>query len=210
MSKLNKFYVGAKVRLNRDIPVLSGTFAKGHEFFVKSIDEYGPNLIDENGKHLLGMGRVLEAMELVEIVDSAQAITAAKLSAEDEAKMMADSLEKSTGLGIEVVKVIETLPTKVWLESDLFGGYSVMICHEGMNPFEFAHFNYDYAYTSNASIRSMAIKFAQEKLGAGANIEIRQRELMPSNLKAEDLRMQIEGLQYVLDCLTESESNSAP
>lgn len=55
---------------------------------------------------------------------------------------------------IKQVEIVKIYPTKYWVERDFFGGSHVMMQHEGMNAFEYASFNYDYAYTSNAGVHT--------------------------------------------------------
>jgi hypothetical protein len=51
---------------------------------------------------------------------------------------------------IPEVKIVEILPTKIWKDYDMFGGVTIKMQHQGMEPFDFVKINYDYAYTSNA------------------------------------------------------------
>ena len=61
---------------------------------------------------------------------------------------------------------------KIWIESDFLGSQYVMIQHEdGVDePFCYCAFNYDYAHTSNSTIRREAESMA-ERLGAEKPIE---------------------------------------
>jgi hypothetical protein len=76
----------------------------------------------------------------------------------------------------EQVVVVEILPTKVWIESDFFGGKHVMRQHEGHEPFCFCSFWYSYEHTSNAQIHRNAEDMARS-LGAQDPIEHRHRPL---------------------------------
>lgn len=75
---------------------------------------------------------------------------------------------------IPVVTLVEILPTKVWVEDDLFGSRHVMLQHEGFEPFNYASFYYNYAYTSNAGTWDAANRLAVE-LGATEPVEHRNR-----------------------------------
>lgn len=65
-----------------------------------------------------------------------------------------------------------------------------------MEPFVYARFGYDYAYTSNAGTWDAAKKLALS-LGATEPIEVRQGE-MPEMPTADDLRKQISELTSML------------
>ena len=73
---------------------------------------------------------------------------------------------------IKTAKIVKILPTRIWIESDIFGTRHVVMQHEGYEPFSYATFNYDYAYTSNIITVARAEKLAKE-LGAVAPIEHR-------------------------------------
>ena len=53
--------------------------------------------------------------------------------------------------------IVKILPTQYWVESDLFGGKHIMIQHEGMQPFCYCSFHYNYAYTGNSQIHQEAV-----------------------------------------------------
>lgn len=72
--------------------------------------------------------------------------------------------------GLEVT----ILPTYIWLERDLFGGYDVVMQHEGLKPFVFASLFYDWRYTDNASIHAQAVALAVS-LGAQEPVEVRRQ-----------------------------------
>jgi hypothetical protein len=65
---------------------------------------------------------------------------------------------------IQQATIVEILPTAYWVESDFFGGKHIMIQHEGMEPFCYCSFHYNYAYTSNATIHNQAVRM-MENLG---------------------------------------------
>jgi len=77
---------------------------------------------------------------------------------------------------IQTVELVEVLPTAIWIESDFFGSQSVMLQHQGCEAFEYARFNYDYRYTSNAGIYAAAANLAKQ-LGAVEPIEYRHRAI---------------------------------
>lgn len=59
---------------------------------------------------------------------------------------------------IKQAEIVEIYPFKVWIESDMMGDYHVMVHHEGHGvPFCYLSLHYDYAYTSNSTIRTVAI-----------------------------------------------------
>jgi hypothetical protein len=73
--------------------------------------------------------------------------------------------------------VVEMRPTKVWVESDMMGARHVVLHHEGHGePFTYASFNYNYAYTSNSVTWYAANRLAIE-LGATEPVDQRQRVL---------------------------------
>ena len=72
--------------------------------------------------------------------------------------------------------IVEILPTKIWIESGIFGERVVVMQHDGHEPFDYAVFNYNYAYTSNAGTWEAANKLALW-LGATEPIEQRKRKL---------------------------------
>ena len=104
----------------------------------------------------------------------------------------------SEGLGVVVpnATVVEILPTKVWIESDLMGARHVVMHHQGYGePFTYASFHYDYAYTSNSGTWDAAHSLALA-LGAAEPVEQRVRDFqLPT---AAEVRKQIRGLQAVL------------
>lgn len=103
-----------------------------------------------------------------------------------------------SAMGAELgsARVVKILPTKIWIESDMMGSRHVVIQHEGFGePFTYASFHYDYAYTSNAGIADAANRLAIA-LGAPEPVEQRRREMhFPT---AEELREQIKLMQREL------------
>lgn len=71
---------------------------------------------------------------------------------------------------------VTILPTKVWVENDFFGGRHVMVQHEGLEPFTYASFFYDWRYTSNSGTWDAACRLALS-LGAQEPVESRMRKL---------------------------------
>ena len=51
---------------------------------------------------------------------------------------------------IQKATLVEILPTQIWIENGICGDRSVVLQHQGMEPFVYARFGYNYAYTSNA------------------------------------------------------------
>ena len=102
----------------------------------------------------------------------------------------------SAELGAPTAKVVKVLPTKVWIESDMMGSRHVVLHHQGFGePFTYASFHYDYAYTSNSGIADAANRLAVS-LGATEPVEQRRREIhFPT---ADELREQIKLMQYEL------------
>jgi len=78
-------------------------------------------------------------------------------------------------------KIVEILPTKIWIENDLFGGRHVMLQHEGCHSFTYASFGYDYAYTSNSTTFEMAKNLALS-LGATEPVEQKTRGFSESEI----------------------------
>jgi hypothetical protein len=74
----------------------------------------------------------------------------------------------------ETVQIVKILPMAVWVESDIIGARHVVCQHEGYEPFTYASFHYDYAYTCNASTFAAANELAI-KLGATEPVEHRSR-----------------------------------
>lgn len=69
--------------------------------------------------------------------------------------------------------VIEVYPAKVWIESDFNGARHVMVQHQAHNqPFKYASFFYNYAYTDNAGTWKAAERLALA-LGAAEPVEHR-------------------------------------
>lgn len=62
----NKFEIGSRVRLTKDVEVLSGTFTKGHEFTLTFYSHRGWDMIDDEGRKLLETAMLGDFMELVQ------------------------------------------------------------------------------------------------------------------------------------------------
>ncbi len=97
---------------------------------------------------------------------------------------------------IQKVILVEILPTQIWIENGMFGDRSVVLQHQGMEPFVYARFGYDYAYTSNVGTWDAAQKVALS-LGATEPIEVRSGAF-PKMPTADELREQIAGLTSML------------
>lgn len=120
------------------------------------------------------------------------------MTTEDPGRL-ASPLTEGLGATVPTVNVVEILPTKVWIESDMMGARHVVMHHQGYGkPFTYASFHYDYAYTSNSGTWDAAHSLALS-LGATEPVEQRHRDFhMPS---AEELREQIKGMQAMLASL---------
>lgn len=94
------------------------------------------------------------------------------------------------------VQIVEILPAAIWLESGIMGGCSVMLQHEGCEPFEYARFGYDYRYTSNGGVMAAATELAKS-LGAQEPIERRSKPFPPMPT-ADEVRQQINELTAFL------------
>jgi len=97
------------------------------------------------------------------------------------------------------VTVVKILPTKVWGEYDFLGDLHVMLQYEGMTPFVYATFFYNYAYTDNATIRAQAEELAVA-LGAEKPIEFRIRPIDPNPsvvTAMDDLRADAERYRWL-------------
>jgi hypothetical protein len=97
---------------------------------------------------------------------------------------------------IQQATIVKILPTAIWIESDIMGGRSVMLQHQGCEPFEYARFGYDYRYTSNSGTIEAAKQLAIQ-LGATEPIEHRSRP-MPLIPTADEVRDQIKELTEFL------------
>lgn len=61
---------------------------------------------------------------------------------------------------IKTAKITNVFKTEIWIENHFIGSKSVMIQHEGCEPFCYCTFNYNYQYTDNSSIKRAAEKMA--------------------------------------------------
>jgi hypothetical protein len=75
---------------------------------------------------------------------------------------------------VETATIVQVLPRRVGIESDLSGARHVMVQHEGREPFQFATFFYGYGYTDNSSTLSAATACAV-RIGAAEPVEQRHR-----------------------------------
>ena len=110
--------------------------------------------------------------------------------------------ELGGGLG-GIAKIVSIAPSKIWIESGIFGERAVMIQHEGCEPFEYALFAYDYRYTSNSGTWEAARRVALS-LGATEPVEHRNRDLKDPT--PDELREQISLLNDALQEMTSAAS----
>ena len=75
------------------------------------------------------------------------------------------------------IQLVEILPTKIWIESDMMGARHVMAQHQGLEPFTYATFYYDHYYTSNSGTWDAAQALALT-LGATAPVEQKLRDFV--------------------------------
>ena len=80
------------------------------------------------------------------------------------------------------VEISNIIKQKIWIEDDLMGHKHIMIMHDDgkSTPFTFCTLYYNYAFTSNDSIRRMAETIALS-IGAEEPIEYKQRQLKYEN-----------------------------
>ena len=78
---------------------------------------------------------------------------------------------------IKTVEIVKIYPTQYWVEKDMFGGSHIMMQHEGYHKFEYASFNYDYGYTSNADVHSEVVNVMKRFGIEEKDIEWKYREL---------------------------------
>jgi hypothetical protein len=118
-------------------------------------------------------------------------------------------------MSIQTVTIEKIYPTAIWIEDDICGARHVMLQHEGMHPFCYASFGYDYAYTSNAGTHAAAHALALQ-LGATEPIEHRMRSLpVPGEADPEVLREIIEycgadAIRQALELVAADPSSSTP
>ena len=97
---------------------------------------------------------------------------------------------------IQKAIIVDMLPAMIWVESDMMGARHVMVHHQGFRePFTYATFHYDYAYTSNSGTHTDAENLARA-LGASEPVEHRTRS--PDMPTASELREHIAGMNAVL------------
>lgn len=79
---------------------------------------------------------------------------------------------------IDTVKIVKIYPTKFWVEKDFMGSSHIMMQHDcpGQEPFQYASFFYDYAYTSNSGIHSAVVKMMKSFGVEEADIVWKNRE----------------------------------
>jgi DNA polymerase elongation subunit (family B) len=57
--------------------------------------------------------------------------------------------------------LVEILPTSYWVESDFCGSKYIMMQHQGMEPFCYCAFYYNYAYTSNSQMHQEVVRMME-------------------------------------------------
>ncbi|MDR0458402.1 MAG: hypothetical protein LBH10_05170 [Burkholderiaceae bacterium] len=77
---------------------------------------------------------------------------------------------------VPVVNIVSISRPKVWIENGFSGERYVVVQHEEFEPFDYAVFNYDYKYTSNAGTLDEAQRLAIE-LGATVPVQVNSRRL---------------------------------
>lgn len=98
---------------------------------------------------------------------------------------------------IQQATIVEILPTKIWIENDMFGARHVVLQHATCGPFTYATFWYGYGYTSNSGTLSAANALALQ-LGAMEPLEYKDRPMAPMPSQ-EELRERIAQMQSLLD-----------
>ena len=90
----------------------------------------------------------------------------------------------------------------------MMGERVVVLQHEGCEPFDYAVFNYDYRYTSNAGTHEAARQMALS-LGATEPIEQKHRPFpaMPTKL---EMRLQVAALMQLLEDEDDKPQEQAP
>ena len=102
---------------------------------------------------------------------------------------------------LPVATVVEILPTRIWIESDMMGSRHVVLQHQGFEPFTYASFFYDYIYTSNVGTWEAAQRLALS-LGATEPVESRQRDIaIPTD---DEMREEIKRMQDYLAARAEA------
>ena len=78
------------------------------------------------------------------------------------------------------VAIVASAPinTRAWIERTMFGQQIVVVQHDGLEPFDYAVFNYRYGYTDNASVRAAAEKLA---ISMGAKHPITSKMRAPTS-----------------------------
>lgn len=105
---------------------------------------------------------------------------------------------------MEQVAITKVIPTHVWIESDMFGGRHVMRQHEGMKPFCYCSFFYDYTHTSNGKTLQDATNMALS-IGATEPVEHRSRELHWPTIEETEREIK-DRQQYLATLLNNKES----
>lgn len=113
-----------------------------------------------------------------------------KQSNKTESPDNASETTTSNSFDVAPVEIVKILKTDIWIEGDIFGSKHVVLQHEDSKPFTYASFNYHYAYTSNAGIRSQATELALS-LGAQEPVQVRCREFVFPEKEEVDLALKL-------------------
>ena len=81
---------------------------------------------------------------------------------------------------VQTVEIVKIFPTHYWVESDVLGTKHIMVQHEGMEPFTYASFNYDYAFTDNATIHMQIVNMMKQFGVEEKDIDWRSKSWPPS------------------------------
>lgn len=90
---------------------------------------------------------------------------------------------------------VRPLERRIWVETDFFGSRHLMVQYEGMEPFQYASFWYDYRHSSNSSTQLLARALALE-MGAVAPVEHKTRQPDWAQAGAQS----VEQREQALDC----------
>ena len=66
---------------------------------------------------------------------------------------------------IKTAKIVEVIKLNIWVEKDMCGSSHIMMQHgdgEYGEPFCYASFNYDYAFTDNATIHIQIVNMMKQ------------------------------------------------
>ena len=79
---------------------------------------------------------------------------------------------------VKTAKIVHVYKLNIWVEKDMCGSSHIMMQHEGLgDPFCYATFNYDYAFTDNATIHMEIIGMMKRFGVEEKDIDWRSKEL---------------------------------